>query len=76
MPSNAPCPRDRDGVDKARVEALVARRNELRAAGEYEGADAIKAELKTLGVSVMDADGSWAIGKRKKGQKKKDTPAT
>ena len=60
-------------VDKAQVEALVARRNELRAAGEYEGADGIKAELKALGVTVVDADGTWTIGKRKKGPKKQAT---
>jgi cysteinyl-tRNA synthetase len=38
----------------ARIEGLIAKRRELRAAGDYAGADAVRDEIKDLGVIVED----------------------
>ena len=44
-----------DGEFAARVEALVARRAELRAARDFAGADAVRAELAAMGVELADS---------------------
>ncbi len=50
----------------ARIEALVERRAAARAARDWAGADALRAELAALGVEVMDgADGAvWTLKER------------
>jgi hypothetical protein len=53
-------------IDEAKVEALVAQRAERRAAGDYAGADAIRAELVGMGVRLQDADNSWSAGASKR----------
>jgi cysteinyl-tRNA synthetase len=51
-----------DGL-KDKVEALLLKRNEARAAKDYAAADAIRAELDGLGVVVMDgaAGATWRL---------------
>ena len=44
-----------DAEFAARVEALVARRAELRAARDFAGADAVRAELAAMGVELADS---------------------
>ena len=44
-----------DAEFAARVEALVARRAELRAARDFVGADAVRAELAAMGVELADS---------------------
>ena len=48
----------------ARVQALVDRRTELRAAKRFAEADAVRGELSALGVTLTDsAEGTtWALG--------------
>ena len=48
----------------ARVDALVARRAELRAARDFAGADAVRAELAAMGVELTDSPSgtTWRIG--------------
>lgn len=51
-------------LDVEKVEALVAQRKELRRCSDYDGADKIRAELKAMGVTVQDAEGSWFAGSK------------
>ncbi len=44
-----------DAEFAARVEALVAQRAELRAARDFAGADAVRAELSAMGVELADS---------------------
>ena len=44
-----------DAEFAARVDALVARRGELRAARDFAGADAVRAELAAMGVELTDS---------------------
>ena len=44
-----------DAEFAARVDALVARRAELRAARDFAGADAVRAELAAMGVELADS---------------------
>jgi len=44
-----------DAEFASRVEALVARRAELRAARDFAGADAVRAELAAMGVELADS---------------------
>ena len=44
-----------DAEFAARVDALVARRAELRAARDFAGADAVRAELAAMGVELTDS---------------------
>ena len=50
-------------ADAARIEALVAKRQQARAARDWARADALRAELDALGVEVEDADGAsrWRV---------------
>eukprot|EP00930_Biecheleria_cincta_P013465 TRINITY_DN11983_c0_g1_i3.p1 TRINITY_DN11983_c0_g1~~TRINITY_DN11983_c0_g1_i3.p1 ORF type:complete len:707 (-),score=120.07 TRINITY_DN11983_c0_g1_i3:306-2426(-) len=45
--------------DFARIEKLVAQRQDLRAAREWERADAVRAELEELGVRLDDKERRW-----------------
>ena len=51
------------GIDVGNVEALVASRNEARAARDFARADAIRKELLELGVEIMDRPGGtgWKL---------------
>jgi len=53
-------------VDEAAVDALVAERSRLRAAFEYDAADAVKAQILALGVTVVDVRGqeAWYVTPR------------
>ena len=53
-------------VDEAAVDALVAERSRLRAALEYDAADAVKAQILALGVTVVDVRGqeAWYVTPR------------
>ncbi|MHB8528414.1 MAG: cysteine--tRNA ligase [Caulobacteraceae bacterium] len=55
-----------DPALKARVDALIARREVARAARDFAAADAIRAELTKLDVEVMDtpAGASWKLRER------------
>lgn len=44
------------GIDEAEIEARLAERREARAAKDFVRSDAIRDELATLGVEVMDGD--------------------
>ncbi len=57
--------RDTDGVDGARVEALLEERRTARAAKDFARADAIRAELTAMGVAIEDgAQGTrWSVAK-------------
>lgn len=52
---------DTEPIDVARVEALIAQRSELRAARDFAGADAVRAELQDMGVTVFDRDFKWFV---------------
>jgi hypothetical protein len=52
-------------VDEAKVKALVAQRAERRAAGDYAGADEIRAELLGMGVRLQDVSNSWSAGPKR-----------
>lgn len=54
-----PQPGEGAAVDAAAVEALVAKRAALRAAKDWAAADAIKLELKGMGVRLRDDEGTW-----------------
>lgn len=62
-------------LDVAKVEEIVERRKAMRAARDFAGADALKAELKGMGVTVMDADDSWFAGTKGKSKPKPAKPA-
>ena len=51
------------GGDATRIEALVAARQQARAARDWASADALRAELDALGIEVEDADGAsrWRV---------------
>ena len=53
-----------DAEFAARVDALVARRAELRAARDFAGADAVRAELAAMGVELTDSPSgtTWRTG--------------
>ena len=57
--------RGSDGVDGARVEALLEERRAARAAKDFARADAIRAELSAMGVVIEDgAQGTrWSVAK-------------
>ncbi|MGN6741004.1 cysteine--tRNA ligase [Dyella sp.] len=57
--------RGSDGVDGARVEALLEERRTARAAKDFARADAIRAELTAMGVVIEDgAQGTrWSVAK-------------
>jgi cysteinyl-tRNA synthetase len=57
--------RGTDGVDGARVEALLEERRAARAAKDFARADAIRAELTAMGVVIEDgAQGTrWSVAK-------------
>ncbi len=48
-------------VDVARVEALIAERDDLRWERDFDGADAIRDELRDMGVAIFDRDRSWRV---------------
>lgn len=50
-------------ADAARIEALVAKRRQARAARDWARADALREDLHTLGVEVEDTDGAsrWRV---------------
>ena len=52
-----------DAEFAARVDALVARRAELRAARDFTGADAVRAELAAMGVELTDSPSgtTWRV---------------
>ena len=52
-----------DGIDAAKIEALIARRAEAKAAKNWGEADRIRDELKAMGVVVKDTkDGAvWSL---------------
>jgi cysteinyl-tRNA synthetase len=51
------------GIDVAKVEGLIAARNEARKAKDFKRADEIRAEAKTVGVELMDTPGgtTWKV---------------
>jgi cysteinyl-tRNA synthetase len=53
----------RIGVDRARVEELIALRGEARQAKDFSRADALRRELLDMGVEIMDGAGktSWRL---------------
>lgn len=64
---SAPAPIN--ALDVPAIEALVAKRNAMRQAKDWAGADAAKLELKGLGVTVVDNDASgvgWYAGSKAK----------
>ena len=55
-------PGDTAEVDVARVEALLAERAQLRAARDFDGADAVRDELRDMDVTVHDREMRWFVG--------------
>ena len=56
-----------NSVDVAAVELLIAQRKELRQAKDWEGADAVKQQLKSMGITVEDHKSSgpgWYAGSK------------
>ncbi len=51
------------GIDAGKVEALLGERQAARAAKKFEDADRVRAELKALGVEIMDspAGTTWKV---------------
>ncbi|MFZ5471205.1 MAG: cysteine--tRNA ligase [Myxococcota bacterium] len=51
------------GIDQMKVEELVARRDQARAAKDFAAADQLRAELKAMSVEVMDtsAGTTWKV---------------
>ncbi len=51
------------GIDVPKIEALIAARNDARKAKDFARADGVRAELKALGVEIMDSPGgtTWKI---------------
>ncbi len=58
-----------DAEFAARADALVARRAELRAARDFAGADAVRAELAAMGVELTDSPSgtTWRAAGRREG---------
>jgi len=52
------------GIDRQKVEALIAQRNDARKRKDFAAADRIRGELKAMGVEIMDtpAGTSWKAG--------------
>ena len=61
--SASPAARRAPGLDVVRIEALVAEREQVRRAGDFARADALRDELAKAGVTVIDTpQGSrWAV---------------
>ena len=56
-----------DADTQKRIDSLVEKRNELRGAKQWQGADKIRDELAELGVSLEDtSEGTKAVWKRKR----------
>ena len=56
-------PTDTAAVDVDRVEQLLAERSDLRRSRDFDGADAIRDELKgSYGVTVIDREMLWFVG--------------
>ena len=55
-------PSDTAEVDVARVETLLAERTQLRAARDFDGADAVRDELREMDVTVHDREMRWFVG--------------
>ncbi|KAJ1624259.1 hypothetical protein T492DRAFT_1048473 [Pavlovales sp. CCMP2436] len=53
---------DQAEINVAAVTLLVGERSALRAARDFDGADAVRAELKNMGVTVFDKDLTWFVG--------------
>jgi len=48
-------------IDEAKVEELIAQREEVRRARDFEKADAIRDELSAMGVVVFDKQKEWRV---------------
>ena len=48
-------------IDEAKVEELIAEREEMRRARDFEKADAIRDELSAMGVAVFDKQREWRV---------------
>jgi hypothetical protein len=51
---------DNTQVDVARVQAMVAGRAECRSARDFGGADNLRDELRSMGVTVFDEEKTWS----------------
>jgi len=54
-------------IDEAKVQELIAKRQEIQRSRDYEKADAIRDELRAMGVDVFDKQNEWRVrwsGKR------------
>ncbi len=51
-----------DDVDVAQVEDMIAQRTQLRKKGDFSGADALRDELRDMGVALWDRERLWTVG--------------
>ena len=51
-------------MDVARVETLLAERTALRKSRDFDGADVLRDELYSMGVTVLDREMRWFVGAR------------
>jgi cysteinyl-tRNA synthetase len=63
MDDDGPVGGAKGGIDPARVDALVVRRDEARASKDWKAADMVRDVLAALGVRLEDAPGGtrWVI---------------
>lgn len=54
-------------IDVQRVTDLLGERQELREARDFDAADAVRDELSSMGVTVLDREGVWFVGDRMPG---------
>jgi len=73
----APYARDGDeasmslSVDEKQVEALIADRNAFRRERRYEEADAVREELRGMGVNLYDKEKVWVLGNSQPQQRRR-----
>ena len=48
-------------IDEAKVQELIAKRQEIQRSRDYEKADAIRDELRAMGVDVFDKQNEWRV---------------
>ena len=64
-------------VDEAKVQELITKRQEIQRSRDYEKADAIRDELRAMGVDVFDKQNEWRVrwtGSKDGGRERRPSP--